>query len=328
MVVDELMSAWKGIDALYNVNGMPHVSKQMRKPEGVGAEIKAVADGTTTIIMRLDIMEGKEQQSKKEFADLKKEGTAITLRLMKPWFSSGRVVHADSAFSSVFTLLECRKRGLHFMGLVKTAHVEFPSDYLKAQASNFGHDSLYPRGGYILLQSIADPNGVSHPPIFALGWYDAQPKYLVSSCGSTVPGTPSIRPRQRIDLQDGEFVTVSYEKTVPRPKMVEDFFATFSNIDVHDHYRQGSLEMERHWITRNWTHRIFTTIFGICIVDAFLAHRFEKNINNDAPMDFTAFCGQLSRELIENPLVTPRQTRSATKTPTAEEIQVYTYLFF
>jgi hypothetical protein len=54
------MSMWKGQDGAYSTDGLPHVTKIARKPEGVGAEMKAVADGETGMIMRVELMEGKE----------------------------------------------------------------------------------------------------------------------------------------------------------------------------------------------------------------------------------------------------------------------------
>ena len=45
MVIDEVMSTWRGAEGKYSAEGCPHVTKIARKPEGVGAEIKALADG-------------------------------------------------------------------------------------------------------------------------------------------------------------------------------------------------------------------------------------------------------------------------------------------
>lgn len=104
--------------------------------------------------------------------------------------------------------------------------------------------------------------------------------------------------------------------------MIQEFYDTFWNVDVHDHYRQGSLEMERQWVTRNWVHRVFSTVLGVCIVDAYFAFAHERRINHDTPADFTYFCGRLSRELVENDLVMPRHTRAAKKTPTPEDLKV------
>ena len=117
MVVDEIMSAWRGAEGEYSADGLPHVTKIARKPEGVGAEMKALADGESNIMLRLDIMEGKNRQSKKPFADVGSEGTAITLRLSQPYFGSGRVIHADSAFSSVRTCWSCASMACTLWGV-------------------------------------------------------------------------------------------------------------------------------------------------------------------------------------------------------------------
>ena len=59
LCVDEIMSAWKGLSAVFDAEGIPHQTKIQRKPEGIGAEMKAIACGTTSIILQLDLMEGK-----------------------------------------------------------------------------------------------------------------------------------------------------------------------------------------------------------------------------------------------------------------------------
>ena len=105
---------------------MPHKTKIPRKPEGVGAEMKSLCFGTTGIMLKLDIMEGKDRQAAKPFYAEYDEGTAITLRLTQHYFGSLRVVHADSAFSSVKTLEALKIHGLWFMGIVKTATKRFP----------------------------------------------------------------------------------------------------------------------------------------------------------------------------------------------------------
>ena len=81
---------------------------------------------------------------------------------------------------------------------------------------------------------------------------------------------------------------------------IMEFYSCFSGIDVHDHYRQGSLEMERNWTTRKWYHRIFTTILGICIVDAFYAYKLEMKQAREDPHDFTFFIGRLAHQLVFN----------------------------
>eukprot|EP00731_Ephydatia_muelleri_P014044 Em0007g1354a len=65
VIVDECMSSWAGADADYNSYGMPHKTKIARKPEGVGAELKALAWGSTGILLKLEIMKGKDTNRQK-----------------------------------------------------------------------------------------------------------------------------------------------------------------------------------------------------------------------------------------------------------------------
>jgi hypothetical protein len=317
LTIDEIMSAWLGLEAKWKAEGMPHLQKIMRKPQGVGAEMKALADGQTGIMMFIDIMEGKKRQKFKKFAKVDgitlKEGTAITLRCCEKYFGSGRVVHADSAFSSVETCRELQKRGLYFQGIVKTAHTQYPLSYLKSKKDEYGRGKANPRGGWILLQSSIDPgtfNAVPGNRIYALGWYDRVGKYLITSCGNTIPGTPSRRPRHKRVIIDGMYETELNYKEVQRPQMVEEFYSCFSAVDIHDHYRQGCLEMEREWKTHKWYHRIFTTVFGICIVDSFFGYRYEKNLNRTENIDnFSTFLGRLAFQLINNHFKLERRQR-------------------
>ena len=104
-------------------------------------------------------------------------------------------------------------------------------------------------------------------------------------------------------VENNEYVTRVWHKFVKRPKMVEEFFSCFSNVDIHDHYRQGSLEMERNWVTKKWYHRIFTTVFGICVVDAFFAYKYECQMSAEEAQGFTDFLCRLAHQLIFNILL-------------------------
>lgn len=62
-------------------------------------------------------------------------GRATTLRLTEPWRGTGRIVVADSWFASVKTVLELEKRGVSFIGILKTATKQFPIKILKEKCS-------------------------------------------------------------------------------------------------------------------------------------------------------------------------------------------------
>jgi len=74
-----------------------------------------------------------------------------------------------------------------------------------------------------------------------------------------------MRHRRVIDI-DGVQSTLCYALEIKRPHMFEAFYEYFGAIDVHDHLRQGSLAMEKEWLTHKWWHRILATIFGMVVV--------------------------------------------------------------
>jgi hypothetical protein len=56
---------------------------------------------------------------------------------------------------------------------------------------------------------------------------------------------------------------------IPRCKTVELYFANSTVIDDINALRQGHLQLENHWPTRDGWFRIYTTIIGMVITDAF-----------------------------------------------------------
>lgn len=82
--------------------------------------------------------------------------------------------------------------------------------------------------------------------------------------------------------------------------MIEMLFDNFSTIDVHDHYRQGSLALEEGWKTQPWWHRIFAKLFGCIITDCFLAHRISQMRKGADYDDFALLSGRLGYELVNN----------------------------
>ena len=64
--VDESVSAWRGVDGKCS-DGMPHVTKIIRKPKGVGCEIKNIACALSKIMLRLEIGKGKAAERSKKF---------------------------------------------------------------------------------------------------------------------------------------------------------------------------------------------------------------------------------------------------------------------
>ena len=39
------------------------------------------------------------------------------------------------------------------------------------------------------------------------------------------------------------------------------------------------------WYTHKWWHRVFTTIFDICLIDSYLAYKFDMEAIHNSPDD-------------------------------------------
>ena len=319
LTVDEVMSAWKGLSTTFDASGIPHQTKIARKPEGTGAEMKSVACALSLVILQLEAMEGKDANRAKQWTEEFGEGAAICLRLCQRWAGSARIVIADSAFSSVKTLIAlfCLL-GLYFGGMVKTAHTHFPKKYFKnwfrGEDEEHTRDPINnPRGSWITLQStfthIRNPLDQREYPIYAVGWADKKLKHIVCNYGTShrCP-TDSRRKRKKVvtDPVTGFNETIDYEKLIKRPDFIKKFFDAFAAIDINDHYRQGILEMERNWLTSKWWVRIFTTITAIVFVNCYFAYKLEYLERNafiadeEGLMDLTSFLGKLAHGLIFN----------------------------
>lgn len=297
------MSSWKGIDGTWHTNSLPHSTKIIRKPDGVGCELKSLCDCDSGVMLKLEIVEAKEQMRALEYTDEYQHSTAQTMRLVKHYFGSWRTIIADSAFSSVSTAKALLSKGLHFIGCVKTAHKLFPKD----EISQWSQSDDLQRGDHVVYTTSTNITYNSthmEKELYAIGWNDKKMKQFIATRGVTTAGTPSIRERHRIVEVNGEKVTEKYQIEIPRPQVVELYYSNFSVIDIHDHFRQGSLAMEDYWKTKIWWHRIFSTIFGIIITDCYKALCYENNQNNNNNEEithkFADCCNELCFQLIHN----------------------------
>ena len=114
-------------------------------------------------------------------------------------------ISADSAFTSGTTAIACRKNGMHFTGLVKTATQTLPKQYLdEVEFKELGDD-------------VTQTSSVEGHNIMAHAWGDKIRKCFVSTHSTTLPGKQSNKRRWREMLdEDGEEVgqTEVFNKTV------------------------------------------------------------------------------------------------------------------
>ena len=251
-------------------------------------------------MLALEIQEGKVAMATKEFAQQLGSGTSSLLRLTTNYVGSPHIVVADSAFASVKTAAALHTlRRMGFIGLVKTATRSFPKAYL----------SSYPlpvRGSHVVLQATIPPPSVAHagsPPtnVMALAWNDNKRKLVIATVSASIDGAPAEKKRYRLP-QVGEVPSsdglMHYKKQVPRPVVVKDYFDNANAVDVHNHFRQGALNLEDAWNTKNWWHRLFATLVFISVTDAYLAYRHFHPNHVKRKISFQDFVEVLTKQLL------------------------------
>lgn len=257
LCIDELFSSWLGVN-------MPHVMKNKHKPKGIGQEMICLSDCASGIMVALELVKGKATNA--ELSNGLRYGPAVTLRLATLAKITGtcRRIVGDSRFASLETAKIARKNGFEFTGLVKSATRGFPKTFLHNSA-------IYSARGDTL--PLKTQNG-----ILAFGWFDCSTRHpdrkriktFVSTCGTTLPGAEHVKYRSKV--VDG--VTERYSFTVPRAKVVADYFDGCGSVDRHNHLRQGVLALETAWGTQKWSSRVISTLFGVFQTDSLLAYRF------------------------------------------------------
>ena len=185
------------------------------------------------------MLEGKAVMAVKKFTGPGvNASTATTLCLVEPWAGKGRLIIGNSWFASVQTAVALAKCGCFFTGMVKTAHREFPAQFIQKIA--FGLDAQ--RGDTVTLTATKDcvrliAHGWNEP-----GKKDKPKKALVSTCGVTTPIDPDQRVRWILNPLTAEMEKKILE--VPITSLLDRYFEGAKGIDVFNHNRQGGLHLE------------------------------------------------------------------------------------
>ena len=112
LTADETMLAWEGM-------GDAHLTFMKRKPTPLGYCMRTTTCSLSGILLVCEFCEGKEVEQGKEFNDEWGAHTGATMRLVKNWFYTGRVVIADSWFGSFRCAFGLLDKGLFSVMNVK-----------------------------------------------------------------------------------------------------------------------------------------------------------------------------------------------------------------
>ena len=214
-------------------------------------------------------------------------GAAVMKELVLLWLHTDCIVCGNSYFASVPAALMMSRNGMRFIGVVKSATRQFPMTYLSQV-------ELQDRGDR---KGLVTRGGNEQPSLLAFVWMDRQRRYFIANTSSLDAGTPytRVRWRQVDDAPSAEPTRV--ELTVPQPKAAEIYYDACAMIHRHNRHWQNTLALEVKLGTHNWGMRVNLSIFGMIVVDTWLAYsQCTGNTKENQKYLYTA----LSEELIDN----------------------------
>ena len=294
LCVDECMFSWLG-----RALKLPGWKMIKRKPHPFGLESKTTACSATGILIDFEFQEGKDVMQHFEYITETNKSSAWLLRMTKRWHNmEGRTVIADAAFGQVRVAFALWKKGLYFIGNVKTAHKFFPKAELKSETPAFSGNALV----CLTKKATARINSDESVTMYATGWR-ATTKMVctyIHTGGTNNLGTDR-KKRRHTQMSDGTVRDHIYH--VKRPKVSSEYQSKMGAIDGHNFRRQsgkGVRPLEKVWVSNDSKDRIFINIVGWVIVNMFLAHQYFVGGGGNKKKTASAFQADVATCLINN----------------------------
>lgn len=252
-----------------------------RKPSPWGHEFWTVVDCISGICIGFELNEGKEVTRLREFVAEFGATTATTLRLVSKYFNSNRIVYIDSWFQSVQTCEQLLANGLYSVGIVKTAHRNYPKNTLEAACGNGAGDRSC---AYYITE-------VGHR-VMAMQWRSSRHHKLTMLCSAY----------SAADVED--YVTSSGRR-VRQPQAVKKWYNNFGGVDAFNHCRVGAGKDAWEYRLKpknNPNFPLFTGLLSFIDANTFRALKhFCKDVFGS--LSHTEFRVELTQVLLNNPLL-------------------------
>ena len=158
------------------------------KPTPLGIGAKTLACAASGIMLNWELLEGKQVDARKAHVVEFGLSTATTIRLQQLWEGTFRTVVADSWFGSYCCAHAVRERGTLSVMNVKSAHKQYPKEFLKGQVAVRGDQ-------YHMAVQI---EGEEYP-VWASVHKDRAPMCLVHTTGGSDEGTSRTRLHRYFD---------------------------------------------------------------------------------------------------------------------------------
>ena len=247
----------------------------------------------------IELVKGKDaprQRATPEFEQLGKT-VGLLLRMLKPIYSTGKVVVLDSGFCVVKGIIELIKRGVFAAALIKKRR--YWPRYVRGDEIREHFDS----------KAVGDADawrGTLDGHSFEIHAMK-EPDYVMSLM--TTYGTLSREGCKQTSRKVGtETVHFSF------PEVVNNHFKYRHAVDDHNSKRHSPISFETRWATTWWPNRVFAFLLAITEVNVMLAAVAFTDMYETQP-SMLDFRKRFAKELINNHYLESEQQneRSARK---------------
>eukprot|EP00873_Tetraselmis_striata_P008862 jgi/Tetstr1/429126/TSEL_019088.t1 len=248
--------------------------KLWKKPHPIGWMLKISACVNGMIYIRLELAECKEDMKLKKYVQEHNATTACTLRLVEPWFKSGRIVVADSWFGSVRCALQLSARDMFFVLAVKGGKARYPKEELLAATEEVRFSTCF-RTATFPVKKPGDHAGVPplEVPLLAGAWQDKQCMLVVATCTDHEAADEDIRIRSK--YEGGKIVKHRYPISPPNCHAFHRHH--FNAIDILNKLFVGPNSVSTVWQTREHMTKFFMCTLAVCETNAYNAYRQFTN---------------------------------------------------
>jgi hypothetical protein len=221
--------------------------------------------------------------------------TAVEVARRKPAASPGNANVTQDSMSVPLDTQDMLDAGAptwndHYVGILKNGHARYPKEYIKA--------ALHGKAAGTQIVLTATVDGVD---LVAVGWKQNREsdQFFI-----TTKGVCSTRPDPtRPHVQTWKDANGNpCDREIPQSRVASLYFEGNNVIDVHNQNRQGTLALEKKWNTQDCWFRLFTTLVGMCTIDALKMLDYLKppRKGDEDRRKVLIFAALLAKQLLKN----------------------------
>lgn len=284
------------------------------KPTPKGNEYHTMADCETGVLVYMEIVEGRHQPESvvHKYSNLGKTPGLVARACTTAQIQhTKRHVFLDSGFCVVGALTTLTNLGLLGTICIKKRRywpAGIPGDDI---VNDFLHKPMFQCRATKLIDG-------GHPfHVFAMR-DTSHVTMFMSTCGSTSDsGRKSFRSQVYDD--EGKKLPAPKPLMIDLPVILNNYYTCRHAVDDNNHTRQATADIETAWTTREWVHRQFAFVIGVCVANA---HRAYSAFGPPSPPRKSDFQRELGVALMRYSLGVAQRATSRKRGPHSPVLQV------